>query len=96
MAWSNRSSWSRRAIIISWWMVTTGSWRAKQMGVKQFSAVRPGARPGRGAGHGEDRPRSMGLRTLDDVKIIDGSHHPLVEITTRLLKDEGSSIRANT
>jgi hypothetical protein len=37
----------------------------------------------------EKTAREHGLNTLDDVKIIDASHHPLVEITTRLLKDEG-------
>ena len=31
------------------------------------------------------------LHTLDDVKIIDGSHHPLIEITTRFMKDELTS-----
>jgi len=36
----------------------------------------------------ERSAEEMGLRTLDDVKIIEGAHHPLVEITTRLLKSE--------
>jgi IMP dehydrogenase len=61
---------------------------AKQMGVKQFSAVV--LEPDRDVELGMERTaREYGLRTLDDVKIIDGSHHPLVEITTRLMKDEG-------
>jgi len=60
---------------------------AKQMGVKQFSAVI--LEPDRDLELGMERSaRERGLRTLDDVKIIDGSHHPLVEITTRLLKEE--------
>jgi len=61
---------------------------AKQMGVKQFSAVV--LQPDRDVELGmEKTAKEHGLKTLDDVKIIDGSHHPLVEITTRLLKDEG-------
>jgi CBS domain-containing protein len=61
---------------------------AKQMGVKQFSAVV--LQPDRDVELGmEKTAREHGLSTIDDVKIIDGSHHPLVEITTRLLKDEG-------
>ncbi|MEM0448530.1 MAG: CBS domain-containing protein [Methanomassiliicoccales archaeon] len=60
---------------------------AKQMGVKQFSAVV--LQPDRDIELGmEKTAREHGLNSLDDVKIIDGSHHPLVEITTRLLKDE--------
>ena len=61
---------------------------AKQMGVKQFSAVV--LQPDRDVDLGmEKTAREHGLNTLDDVKIIEGAHHPLVEITTRLLKDEG-------
>jgi IMP dehydrogenase len=61
---------------------------AKQMGVKQFSAVV--LEPDRDVELGmEKTAREHGLKTLDDVKIIEASHHPLVEITTRLLKDEG-------
>jgi CBS domain-containing protein len=61
---------------------------AKQMGVKQFSAVV--LEPDRDVELGMERSaKEWGLKTLDDVKIIDASHHPLVEITTRLLKDEG-------
>jgi len=61
---------------------------AKQMGVKQFSAVV--LEPDREVEFGLERSaREWGLRSLDDVKILDKSHHPLVEITTRLLKDEG-------
>ncbi len=59
---------------------------AKQMGVQQFSAVV--LEPDREVELGLERSaREMGLQTLDDVKIIDKSHHPLVEITTRLLKE---------
>ena len=60
---------------------------SKQMGVRQFSAFV--LEPSRDVELGMERSaEDMGLRTLDDVKIIEGSHHPLVEITTRLLKDE--------
>jgi CBS domain-containing protein len=60
---------------------------SKQMGVRQFSAfvLEPSRDVDLGLEHSADE---MGLYTLDDVKIIDGSHHPLVEITTRLLKSE--------
>jgi len=34
----------------------------------------------------EKTAREQGLRTPDDIEIIDYAHHPLVEITTRLLK----------
>jgi IMP dehydrogenase len=37
----------------------------------------------------ERSAEEMGLKTLDDVKILEGSHHPLVEVTTKLLKEEG-------
>jgi IMP dehydrogenase len=57
------------------------------MGVKQFSAFV--LEPSRDVELGlEKSAEEQGLHTLDDVKIIDGSHHPLVEITTRLLKSE--------
>lgn len=60
---------------------------AKQMGVKQFSAVV--LEPDRDVELGMERSaKEWGLKTLDDVKILDKSHHPLVEITTRLLKEE--------
>jgi len=59
---------------------------AKQMGVKQFSAVV--LEPDRDIELGMERSaREMGLKTMEDVKIIDKSHHPLMEITTRLLKE---------
>jgi len=61
---------------------------ARQMGVRQFSAVV--LEPERDVDLGMEKSADVrGLHTMDDVKIIDGSHHPLVEITTRLLKDEG-------
>ena len=58
------------------------------MGVKQFSAFV--LEPSRDVELGlEKSADERGLRTLDDVKIIDRSHHPLGEITTRFMKDEG-------
>lgn len=36
----------------------------------------------------EKTAEKWGLRTLDDVKIIEGSKHPLIEMTTMLLPDE--------
>ncbi|HTY47474.1 MAG TPA: CBS domain-containing protein [Methanomassiliicoccales archaeon] len=61
---------------------------AKQMGVRQFSAVV--LELDRNVELGMERSAdARGLHTMDDVKIIEKSHHPLVEITTRLLKDEG-------
>lgn len=60
---------------------------SKQMGVRQFSAFV--LEPSRDVELGLERSaEEQGLYTLDDVKIIEGSHHPLVEITTRLLKSE--------
>jgi IMP dehydrogenase len=62
---------------------------AKNMGVNQFSAVV--LEPNRDVELGMEKTAKLQhLRTLDDVRIIDGSHHPLVEITTRLLKTEGN------
>jgi len=60
---------------------------SKQMGVRQFSAfvLETSRDVDLGLEHSADE---QGLYTLDDVKIIEGSHHPLVEITTRLLKSE--------
>jgi CBS domain-containing protein len=64
---------------------------SKQMGVKQFSAFV--LELSRDIDLGMEKVADeMGLKTLDDVKIIEGSHHPLVEITTRLLKDENQKI----
>jgi IMP dehydrogenase len=61
---------------------------SKQMGVKQFSAFV--LEPSRDVELGlEKSADERGLYTLDDVKIIERSHHPLVEITTRFMKDEG-------
>ncbi|MDI6916774.1 MAG: CBS domain-containing protein [Thermoplasmatales archaeon] len=34
----------------------------------------------------EKTAKAQGLRTLNDIEVIDYAHHPLVEITTRLLK----------
>ena len=36
----------------------------------------------------EKSARESGLLTLDDIKVIDYAQHPLVEITTRLIKKE--------
>ena len=36
----------------------------------------------------EKTAERWGLKTLDDVKIIEGSKHPLIEMTTMLLQDE--------
>jgi IMP dehydrogenase len=57
------------------------------MGVKQFTAfvLEPSVDVELGLERSADE---RGLHTLDDVKIIDGSHHPLIEITTRFMKDE--------
>jgi len=64
---------------------------SKQMGVKQFSAFV--LELSRDIDLGMEKVADeMNLKTLDDVKIIEGSHHPLVEITTRLLKDENKKI----
>ena len=64
---------------------------SKQMGVRQFSAFV--LEPSRDIELGmEKQAEEMGLRTLDDVRIIEGAHHPLMEITTRFLKDEGKKI----
>lgn len=59
---------------------------AKKMGVKQFSAfvLEPEVQVELGM---EKNAEEMGLRSMEDVKIIEGSRHPFVEITTRLLRD---------
>lgn len=61
---------------------------ARDMGVRQFSAfvLQPSAEIELGM---ERSAEERGLKTLDDVKILEGSHHPLVEVTTKLLKEEG-------
>lgn len=64
---------------------------SKQMGVRQFSAFVLELSKDIDLGM-EKVADELGLRTLDDVRIIEGSHHPLVEITTRLLKDEKKKI----
>jgi CBS domain-containing protein len=64
---------------------------SRQMGVRQFSAFV--LELSRDIDLGMEKTASdMGLYSLDDVKIIEGAHHPLVEITTRLLKDENKKI----
>ena len=55
---------------------------SKKMGVKQFTGIRPGAAASMSSSGLERSADERGLHTLDDVKIIDGSHHPLIEITT--------------
>ncbi|MBI0583693.1 MAG: CBS domain-containing protein [Methanomassiliicoccus sp.] len=60
---------------------------ARDMGVRQFQAFV--LEPDRNVDLGMERSAdAMGVRTLDDVKIIQSSHHPLVQVYTRLLKDE--------
>ena len=61
---------------------------AREMGVRQFSAfvLEPSVEIKLGI---ERSAEERGLKTLDDVKILEGSHHPLVEVTTKLLKEEG-------
>ena len=51
---------------------------ARDMGVRQFQAFV--LEPDREVELGMERSaEEMGIRTLDDVKIIERSHHPLVE-----------------
>jgi ParB-like chromosome segregation protein Spo0J len=59
---------------------------AKNMGVKQFSAfvLEPEVQIDLGM---EKSAEERGLKTMEDVEIIEGSRHPFVEITTRLLRD---------
>jgi len=59
---------------------------ARGMGVNQFSAfvLEPEVKIELGM---EKNAEERNLHTLDDVKIIDGSRHPFVEITTRLLRE---------
>lgn len=59
---------------------------AKNMGVKQFSAfvLEPEVQIDLGM---EKSAEERGLKTMEDVKIIEGSRHPFVEMTTRLLRD---------
>jgi len=59
---------------------------ARDMGVKQFSAfvLEPEVHIELGM---EKSAEERGLITLDDVEIIEGSRHPFVEITTRLLRE---------
>ena len=60
---------------------------ARDMGVRQFQAFV--LEPDRDIDLGMERSADeLGVHTLDDVKIIQSSHHPLVQVYTRLLKDE--------
>lgn len=60
---------------------------ARNMGVRQFQAFV--LEPDREIELGmEKTANEMGIKTLDDVRIIEGQHHPLVQVATRLLKDE--------
>lgn len=60
---------------------------ARNMGVRQFQAFV--LEPDRDIELGMERTaQEMGVNTLDDVKIIEGEHHPLVQVATRLLKEE--------
>ncbi|MFP4170282.1 MAG: CBS domain-containing ParB/RepB/Spo0J family partition protein [Methanomassiliicoccales archaeon] len=59
---------------------------AMKMGVKQFSAFI--LEPEREIELGmEKSAEERGLKELEDVKILEGSRHPLVEITTRLMRE---------
>jgi CBS domain-containing protein len=64
---------------------------ARQMGVKQFSAVV--LEPDRDIELGMERSaKEMGLKTMEDVKVIDKSHPPLMEIIEERKRNwEGSS-----
>jgi len=59
---------------------------ARKMGVKQFSAfvLVPEVEMELGM---EKTAKERGLKTMDDVKVIEGSRHPFIEITTRLLRE---------
>jgi len=59
---------------------------ARKMGVKQFSAfvLVPEVKMELGM---EKTAKERGLKTMDDVKVIEGSRHPFIEITTRLLRE---------
>ena len=60
---------------------------ARNMGVRQFQAFV--LEPDREVELGmEKSAEELGVKTLDDVKVIEGAHHPLVQVATRLLKDE--------
>lgn len=64
---------------------------ARRMGARSFKAVvlEPddmGTKLGL-----EKTAERWGLRTLDDVNVIEGSKHPFMEITTMLLPDEEAS-----
>jgi len=60
---------------------------AREMGVRQFSAFVLETSQDVELGM-ERSANERGLRTLDDVRIIEGSRHPLVEVATRLLPEE--------
>lgn len=60
---------------------------ARQLGIKEIMAHV--LEPDRDIETGmEKAARDAGLLTLDDVKIIDDAQHPLVEITTKLVKKD--------
>ena len=60
---------------------------ARDMGVRQFQAFV--LEPDREVDLGlEKSAKELGITSLDDVKVIQASHHPLVQVYTRLLKDE--------
>ncbi len=57
---------------------------ARSMGVRQFQAFV--LEPDREVELGmEKTAEEMGVRTLDDIKVIEGQQHPLVQVATRLL-----------
>jgi CBS domain-containing protein len=59
---------------------------ARNMGVRQFSAfvLEPEVKIELGM---EKSAEDMGLRSMEDIKVIEGSRHPFVEITTHLLRE---------
>ncbi|WP_019177577.1 CBS domain-containing ParB/RepB/Spo0J family partition protein [Methanomassiliicoccus luminyensis] len=60
---------------------------ARDMGVRQFQAFV--LELDRDVELGMERSaEELGVRTLDDVKVIEGDHHPLVRVATRLMKDD--------
>ncbi len=60
---------------------------ARNMGVRQFSAFVLELSKDVELGM-EKSAEQMGVKTLDDIKIIERSHHPLVQVATRLFQDE--------
>ncbi len=64
---------------------------AKKMGVKTFKAIVLVPNDLEVSFGLEKTAQRWGLHTLDDVKIIEGSKHPFMEVTTMLLPSEEAS-----